>query len=914
MDNHLHLSKQIDECPHGETREDSLLNMLTDTIRGLEAVTFSTDHYNGPVGGRRCIGEETETEIEEGMHSPAETVTESEGMERGKSADEEQQEKECKKKALGVLREVSVFHSNRVTAWREALRDCACILNKTPPGGANQQHQTTTDNAESKDMLCSDSFSNTFWSIGEDLENILDKLNIVITKLDAEILKICSEETLDVAPQESKDPEGDKNDECGSGHEQGFEDGGDQSLTRLSPDTDLTSAINFESLACNDGANSGHGQEVKGQESDNVLVETHADFLEKTKKNTKRTDDKCKEETNNEWITVGLAGHFEDDQSDVQDACFIRAPMSVTEVLRCDVADNLSCLMVTGSEELVSRVVRVKVQNGASVHFPVTVVVPFCTRYRGSYRDVAVKVVDGARRASYITPVTTEGTYGGQRGSFAEVKVYFLGLFAVISCLKRDSYTVPSRGLSHKLPMDPRICLNYLPGSFTTPVMVQSMIQPVDAVLLAAVKSRSDSYQSVVSTSPLLYLTHPSSQPLKRPLTLTLPCPPNPEKKRDTRGQRKETEHHHTWPVSADILFLIFFVRMLGSSVQSSKDMSTELLIVLGSSDKQWSVLEKVTIRNQQNGLVSFELTEMFDRLLVVRLLSPLQPCHLTSLAQELEESVCCHAVTVVLWRRQDEPHAVLVAALPSRDLSWEMSKLQAEGYSDLLETSSEICMREGDQLLICFSGNITATGTQTNQPVLSQRITFHSQRKNHLFFHLTEVDPFGNYSSPHYKGTAIFFKVTRSQLEWLGDVAVPMDTKLLGDPVCKLSLTLPKKVRSINRPIVARVKLCEETDSLSDSLLLWLSGKLSEEEIALLVLSLRLRRSATQLVKLRAGDSLSAQAFHVLAMWRRGLPAASHQPKASQLAHCLAKSGRPDLARELLLRQAETTTQGFQK
>ena len=53
---------------------------------------------------------------------------------------------------------------------------------------------------------------------------------------------------------------------------------------------------------------------------------------------------------------------------------------------------------------------------------------------------------------------------------------------------------------------------------------------------------------------------------------------------------------------------------MLGSSVQSSKDMSTELLIVLGSSDKQWSVLEKVTIRNQQNGLVSFELTEMFDR------------------------------------------------------------------------------------------------------------------------------------------------------------------------------------------------------------------------------------------------------------------------------------------------------------
>lgn len=75
----------------------------------------------------------------------------------------------------------------------------------------------------------------------------------------------------------------------------------------------------------------------------------------------------------------------------------------------------------------------------------------------------------------------------------------------------------------------------------------------------------------------------------------------------------------------------------------------------------------------------------------------------------------------------------------------------------------------------------------------MHERITFHSQRKNHLLVHLTEVDLFGNYSSPHYKGTAIFYKVTRGQLEWRDDKAVLKDTKLLGDPVCKLSLTLPK-------------------------------------------------------------------------------------------------------------------------
>ncbi|XP_069375311.1 death domain-containing protein 1 isoform X2 [Paralichthys olivaceus] len=612
---------------------------------------------------------------------------------------------------------------------------------------------------------------------------------------------------------------------------------------------------------------------------------------------------------------------MEDIQSQhVPDACFIRAPLGAAEVLSCEMADALSCLMVTGAEELVSRVIRVKVQGRANFHFPVTLVVPFCARYRGNYRDVAVKIIDEERRASYVTPATTEGTYGGQRGSFAEVRVYALGLCAVVSRLKRENYTVPRRGLSLKLAMDPRICLNYLPGAFAAPVMAQTkllprllQIQPVDTVLLAAVKSRSDVYYLVASTSPLLYLTHPSSQPLRRPLTVTLPCPPNPERKRDVRGQEKQTEHHHggrvapAWDQPASNR-----VREFGATLKSPKETANELLIVLVSRDKQWSVLEKVTVRNLQNGLVSVELTENFDRLLLVRLLSPLQPPHLTSLAERLEESVGCHAVTVVLQRRRDDPHTALVAAMLSRDLSWELNKLRAQGYGGPLEASSDISMSEGDQLLLRFSGNITSTRSQNNRnDVPHERLTFHTQRTNHLLVQLTEVDPFGNYSSPHYKGAAMFYKVNSVQLEWRGDGAVLMDMKLLGDPVCALSLTLPKKVRSVNRPVTARVKLCEETDSLSDSLLLWLAGELSEEEVAVLVLSLRLRRSVAQLVRLRAGDSLTSQAFHVLATWRRGLPAAPHQLKASQLARCLAKSGRPDLARELLLRQAAATRQG---
>ncbi|XP_040887748.1 death domain-containing protein 1 [Toxotes jaculatrix] len=940
MDENLHLNEQMDEAEslNDRRREDSLHNTLTETIQAVEADRRPRDHHQETVGMRRRTGEpgrgageEIQRGSEEIMLSPSDDDRQDEG--RGRSADEEQVEKECKRKVLGVLTELRVFHSERLRAWREALRECVSMLNESPPGGSDQQYPSPTE-PECKVSPRSDSFGDAFQSVGEDIENIMQKLSTIITKLDAEILQLSAEESssVDAALEETRDPETSEEPEDGnnhlsshdpresdSGRKQDIEGEGDQSHTRPQ-DTEQTSDLRFSISDCSKVKETGKDLKVKGQVSNNedcVSPVSDTDLLKETEKDAERINVKGKEETRIDWITVGLPGKMEGSQSHIPDACFIRASVGVAEVLGCEVADALSCLMVTGSEELVSRVIRVKVQGSANVHFPVTVVMPFCARYRGNYRDVAVKIVDGDRRTSYVTPVTTEGTYGGQRGSFAEVRVYSLGLFAVVSCLKRENYTIPRRGLSLKLPMDPRICLDYLPGTFTAPVMAQTMIQPIDAVLLAAIKSRRDVYYSVVSTSPLLYLTHPTSQSLRRPLAVTLPCPPNPEKKRDIRGQGIDTQHRHTcssvspaWDQPAS-----HRARIPGASLKSPKEMSNELLIVLGSRDKQWSILEKVVVRNQQNGLASFELTDNFDRLLVVRLLSPLQPCHLTSLAEELEDSVGCHAVTIVLHSRQDEPRDILVAALPSRDLSWELNRLRAQGYGGLLETSSDVSMCEGDQLLLRFSGNITSTGAHNNQnDVPHERIAFHSQRMNHLSVRVTEVDPFGNYSSPHYKGTAVFYKVTRGQLEWRGDKAVPKDIKLLGDPVCKLSLTLPKKVRSINRPITSRVKLCEEADSLSDSLLLWLAGELSEEEIALLVLSLRLRRSATQLVKLRAGDSLSTQAFHVLAMWRRGLPAAPHQPKASQLAHCLSKSGRPDLARELLLRQDAATRQGSLK
>lgn len=59
------------------------------------------------------------------------------------------------------------------------------------------------------------------------------------------------------------------------------------------------------------------------------------------------------------------------------------------------------------------------------------------------------------------------------QGTCAEVNVYKLGIFSVVSCLKKESFIVTKKGLTLKPSMDSRISLNYPPGAFNSPVLVQ---------------------------------------------------------------------------------------------------------------------------------------------------------------------------------------------------------------------------------------------------------------------------------------------------------------------------------------------------------------------------------------------------------------------------------------------------------
>lgn len=109
----------------GAEGEHGLLGMLTETTRELDAVRRLRDHHKGESDGKEEPGGGG-----------------GDGMQRG-GEDGAGEERECVRKVLEVLKELSVSQSDRMAAWRAALTECAHMLAKPPPGGSDQQRPST---------------------------------------------------------------------------------------------------------------------------------------------------------------------------------------------------------------------------------------------------------------------------------------------------------------------------------------------------------------------------------------------------------------------------------------------------------------------------------------------------------------------------------------------------------------------------------------------------------------------------------------------------------------------------------------------------------------------------------------------------------------------------------------------------
>lgn len=393
-----------EDHPRDARQEEALLGRLVEAVRGLKDLQSLRDRRREAAAEGGCpAGEEGGRGAGDG------------GGGKGEDKDEV-----CK--LLRLLREVSVSHSVRAASWREALRECVCVLARPPPEGSDQQPVLTGDSGESlkRDAASQvvkvqshitfsgrdhqDTLVRILLSVEEDVGNVTDTLVGIVAKLSEEVLQFQEEEPGDAtSPEQLEGPL--------SGH---IHLGLDASVTSrpldAQPAEDSSSNLEekgTESLEDNthsDGVQDNQRDEAggtSGKPEDGALIVGWV-LLQTRSPKRFRSDSVFP----SLYSRLGCWG--------VPDVCFVRGPPGLAAALRCELADALSCLMVRGSEELVSRVIRLQVREGAHLLFPVTVVVPFCGSYRGSYRDVLVKVVDERGGRSYVTPLATEGTYGGQ--------------------------------------------------------------------------------------------------------------------------------------------------------------------------------------------------------------------------------------------------------------------------------------------------------------------------------------------------------------------------------------------------------------------------------------------------------------------------------------------------------------------
>ncbi|NWR68991.1 DTHD1 protein, partial [Centropus unirufus] len=571
-------------------------------------------------------------------------------------------------------------------------------------------------------------------------------------------------------------------------------------------------------------------------------------------------------------------------------ACFIKAPATTLENLKCKIVNDTSSLVVDDSEELVSNVISIECSDyEKTIPFPISIAIPFTSCFRKNYREIMVKMTDVNFQSNYLTPISLGRYQGNHEETVAEVKIYQLGVFSVLSCLKKETFIVPEAGLSRKLSIDPRTSLYYHPETFSSSAPMQLKIQPIDPSLVSTLKARHDMYHSVASTSALVYTQHPSAQPFNNSVTVTLPCPPNPEKKR----QGDETEHGRAISATAKRVTTAYHTREL------EKKNLNDTLKLLGSRNKEegWKVFDEVIIQNARNGLVSFELNEHLERFFVIRLSFILENTHLLFFAQALEEAVCSTKANVILYRKRENPYKVVVLLSASKELIWELQNLHEEGYFGPPEPTQQFSLKEGDQIHFRFRGNIFASENGKDFGKV-HRLIFHSQRKPRLDLQIKEMDEFGNHSSPHYKGTAVFYKITREMITKDWDKPLPYGEYQHLSPLCKLALTLPKHEKSIDRPLSTKIISSDSSEALWDNLLYWLAEELAEDNMSLLALCLPVRRSIIQLVRLKCPDNLTHQIYELLCCWKKTLPRSADKQKI--LSRYLQKSGRSDLSEEL--------------
>ncbi|KAK6184688.1 hypothetical protein SNE40_007107 [Patella caerulea] len=616
------------------------------------------------------------------------------------------------------------------------------------------------------------------------------------------------------------------------------------------------------------------------------------------------------------------------------------------DLIKCEIIERTEAnLIFNDHEELVSEVLEIKsVHNETEFQDPVFIGIPhFQTRAAANYREVIVKTDVGG---AWVDLPTKEVSFDNRKDmKFAQAEVKHPGILVVMSRFKQDYVTLTRKASKITSSFDQRITFSFPKDTVQERQNLLLQVQYVDSGSIQDYRTRDPAAKGLLASSHIVHMDW-DSRDILNPVTVTLPCPPNPAKAKKLAQIRKMKEDKMKNPKSAPktlaeverneakkakkvakvqqkqqqveegendeegaVSFKKTQNRWYMGEYASSDDDENDLLHFLVYSNGRWNVEPEVHITATKIDLVTFDLPRTCDRFMVIRTRTNVLEDSVAQIGRGLNGYLDKKFVQVIIRQKTDDPFQATLTVTPAIRLEKTLKHLTEEGYEEEPCPPIQVCVTEGDTIEITFRGNIRDIGDNPKQ-----QMPYNTHVRSQLYFSVSEVDKYLQKNFPMFRGLVQVYrkyKEKKAVVKTIGgrkhDGDVEKEPEIKEELLCELLLSIPKyHIEPSSIPVKAPIKIHNTTDPVNEDTMRNLATELGEEwkKVAHFLNVHRVRIQAI-LRNMNIGERTFDEAkFDMLMTWLKRVPKAAN--KISILGSALTRSGRSDLAESLRLKEKE--------
>ncbi|KAL3885307.1 hypothetical protein ACJMK2_025385 [Sinanodonta woodiana] len=627
--------------------------------------------------------------------------------------------------------------------------------------------------------------------------------------------------------------------------------------------------------------------------------------------------------------------------------CIIRAPPSKFNEsdVTCRLIDRLDCpLHFEQHEELVSNIIQIEpTYPDYKLQAAMLVAIPYVSqRSTAASREPVIKAFINGHWKEIETTDTIFDSHKDMK--FAQIETPLLTSFAVFTRLKRDYVSVSKRGGKVTSSVDQRITITVPKDAINGKDLMLMEVQPVDTGSVNEIRLRTPACRGLLAASPIIRTSWESSE-FQKPLTITIPCPPNPARAKKLAAMRKLKEEKMKNPPKVVIKLpheeekekeekrkKIEELRQaqkqqqggqepegevvekkqarwyMGEYGNNDDDENDHLYLVSGSSSDRWTVIPEVKVIQVKLDLLQFDLDRPLDSFMVLRTRTNVEPDQVAPMAHQLTGFLTQKFAQVILKQRSDDPFDTVLQVVHVSKTDKTLKRLSEEGYDDGPEPSPAVAINEGDVIEVSFRGNVKSTQDEDNL-----KFVYNSNMESETEFQASEVDRYLQKNFPMFRGVVEVYKkypVRNSKKLRRRDSTEDMDTtpvETKKELLCELPLTVPKyHVEPNKSPRRAPITIVNDRDPINEQLMRQLAEEMGDEwkTVAYLLNVSKARVQAIQR-NVNVYDLPEEDArFDMLMTWLKKMPKATD--KVTILSNAFLRCGRGDLAEEIRARDRE--------